>query len=273
MASGSRLLVPARRQMYKQWYELLARRFRRPDWTYMNYGYAPLEGELGAGVGSSDPDADLRCFSNLYERVVAGVTIDQRDVVEIGCGRGGGSVLLKRIGNPARMCGVDLAQSSVELCRQVHGASGVEFEVGDAEALPFADATFDVAVNVESSHCYSSTETFAREAFRILRPGGTLAWTDFRPAAQMPATIEAFRSAGFRVAAQQDITENVLRALAILEPRKKEFAVGQVPKFLRGRFSRFAGGPGSPIHTAFASREKIYLAARFDKPIGAELPS
>jgi SAM-dependent methyltransferase len=49
---------------------------------------------------------------------------------------------------------------------------------GDAEALPFADAEFDVVLNIESSHNYPHLEKFFAEAVRVLKPGGYLVHAD-----------------------------------------------------------------------------------------------
>ena len=64
---------------------------------------------------------------------------------------------------------------------------GLAFEVGDAERMPFPDASFDAVVNVESSHCYPSMPAFLSEVRRVLRPGGHFLYADLRPRTDLPA--------------------------------------------------------------------------------------
>jgi len=78
--------------------------------------------------------------------------------------------------------GVDLGAESVERARAAAAAEGlgerVRFTVGDAERLPFDDATFD-AVVCECAFCtFPDKPTAAAELARVLRPGGRVGITD-----------------------------------------------------------------------------------------------
>ncbi|MFE6051653.1 methyltransferase domain-containing protein [Kitasatospora sp. NPDC056446] len=102
-----------------------------------------------------------------------------RDVLEVGCGMGEGLNFLSRIVPEARMTGLDLspraiARGTATLAR----GSALRFVHGDAEDLPFEDASVDVLVNIESSHTYPDLGKFLREAARVLRPGGHLSHID-----------------------------------------------------------------------------------------------
>ena len=48
------------------------------------------------------------------------------------------------------------------------------------EALSFEGASFDVVINVESSHCNENLPAFLREVRRVLRPEGCFGWVDIR---------------------------------------------------------------------------------------------
>ena len=73
----------------------------------------------------------------------------------------------------------------------------LKFVEGNAMQLSFEDESFDVIYNVESSHCYSNMPQFISEAYRILRPGGYFAWTDFRDSKSMKSIHQSFISTGF----------------------------------------------------------------------------
>ena len=49
-----------------------------------------------------------------------------------------------------------------------------------AESLPLGDASVDVLVNVESSHCYGNFQKFIAEVHRVLKVGGVFLFADFR---------------------------------------------------------------------------------------------
>lgn len=98
-----------------------------------------------------------------------------REVLEIGCGAGGHSALFARYG--ARMTAVDLTpervQATAEKFRLMgERAQGCKALEADAEALPFADGSFDIVYSNGVLHHTRDTGTALAEAFRVLKPGG-----------------------------------------------------------------------------------------------------
>jgi ubiquinone/menaquinone biosynthesis C-methylase UbiE len=80
----------------------------------------------------------------------------------------------------ATLSGVDISQVAVERATaRFSRGDMVTFGHGDAESLPFDDETFDVVVNIESSHNYPNLDGFFSEVARVLKPGGHLTITDF----------------------------------------------------------------------------------------------
>ncbi|BAJ32807.1 MULTISPECIES: class I SAM-dependent methyltransferase [Kitasatospora] len=102
-----------------------------------------------------------------------------RDVLEVGCGIGGGLDFLSRIVPGARMTGLDLSPVAITRANATLArGDSLRFVHGDAEELPFEDASVDVLVNIESSHTYPDLGRFLREVERVLRPGGHLSHID-----------------------------------------------------------------------------------------------
>ncbi|MGB0521836.1 MAG: SAM-dependent methyltransferase [Flammeovirgaceae bacterium] len=98
-------------------------------------------------------------------------------MLDAGCGVGGSSIFVaKHIG--ARAKGITLSQQQVERAYQnaeKHQVSSLlEFECKDYTNTGFADNTFDVVWGLESVATAQQKEAFAKEAFRILKPGGRL---------------------------------------------------------------------------------------------------
>jgi SAM-dependent methyltransferase len=58
------------------------------------------------------------------------------------------------------------------------GITNVEFVLGDAEAMPFPDATFDVVTCRIAPHHFPDVARFCREAHRVLKPGGRFLMVD-----------------------------------------------------------------------------------------------
>jgi SAM-dependent methyltransferase len=252
--------VTARQLAWRLCYELLAARVRRPEWGFMNYGYAPAD--PGAAITLEPADEPDRFCIQLYAHAVEGLDLTGADVLEVGSGRGGGTSYLARYGRPRSTTGMDLSAGAVALSRRHRRAPGLRFVRGDALAMPFPDASFDVVVNVESSHCYPSMDAFLAEVRRVLRPGGTLAWADLRGADAVARVGQQLRASGLVVTAQSDITDDVLRAMRLDDARKTALVQAWIPRGFRRVFRPLAGLEGTRNFTGFERGDLRYLSAR-----------
>lgn len=253
--------APLKKALWRGWYGYLARAYPRPDWTFMNYGYAG--GEPPRLDPADEPD---RCCIQLYDHVAGAVDLREARVLEVGSGRGGGASFIKRYLHPARMVGVDLSQDAVDLCRAAHRVEGLEFLKGDAERLPFPDKTFDAVVNVESSHCYPSLPAFLAEVRRVLRPGGAFLYADFRDRADLGEWRKSLEASGLAVLRETDITANVVAALDADDERKLALIRRIVPRPLRRSFLDFAAVRGSSVYEAFRRGDSVYISFVLKNP-------
>jgi SAM-dependent methyltransferase len=96
------------------------------------------------------------------------------DVIELGCGTAYVSSWLARRG--AHVVGIDNSAAQLANARRFQREFGVEFPLihGNAEAVPFADESFDVAISEYGACLWCDPYRWIPEASRILRPGGTL---------------------------------------------------------------------------------------------------
>jgi ubiquinone/menaquinone biosynthesis C-methylase UbiE len=193
--------------------------------AFMNLGYA----EARPGAPALEPDDEpYRLCIQLYERVLGGLPLKGLELLEVGCGTGGGSSYMARYHGPASVVGVELVEDNFNACLALHSVPGLRFVRGDAEALPFPEASFDAAVNVESSHSYPSPERFFGEVRRVLRPGGSFLYADFRPVGDEwgpGRSIEdlrrQLRESGLRVVAEEDITPQVVASMEMQDEGKR----------------------------------------------------
>lgn len=245
--------------LWHKWYENLARKYGQGDWTFMNYGFWD---ECIEKLPLSATDAPNRPYIGLYERVTRDLDLQGKDVVEVGSGRGGGASYVARTKSPKWMFGVDYSEQATRLAQKIHDAPHLRFRQGDALNLPLQTGSFDIVLNVESSHCYVSMPQFLEQVVRILRPGGTFSWCDMRPRAEWNQVRVEFEAAGLQIEDDTDITPNVLNALNLAAPMKEEAIFAHVPNWLRASFADFAGMPGSKVYGLLQSGEIRYSAVR-----------
>ena len=96
-----------------------------------------------------------------------------RDVLEIGLGLGADHECFARAG--ANLHGIDLSARAVDITRRRFEMQGLvsDLSEGDAEKLPYDDASFDVVYSWGVIHHSPNTAQAAREIIRVLRPGGS----------------------------------------------------------------------------------------------------
>ncbi len=102
-------------------------------------------------------------------------------VLDIACGTGNTAIPLARRG--CFVTGVDIATNLLEQARARAAAENltITFDEGDAEALPYADGSFDAVTTMFGAMFAPRPELVARECARVLRPGGLLAMANWNP--------------------------------------------------------------------------------------------
>lgn len=148
-------------------------RINREVWD----GYA-AEYATWAGRNWAKPEIDWGIW-NVPEAEVGLLPADGvagLDVIELGCGTGYVSAWLARRG--ARPVGIDNSPRQLETARACQAEFGPEFPLvlGNAETLPFPDASFDFAISEYGACLWADPHRWVPEAARVLRPGGRLAF-------------------------------------------------------------------------------------------------
>jgi tocopherol O-methyltransferase len=99
------------------------------------------------------------------------------NILDVGCGIGGSSLYLAEKFH-ARATGITLspvqAARATERAQEANLSSNTQFLVADAQAMPFADNSFDLVWSLESGEHMPDKTKFLQECYRVLQPGGKL---------------------------------------------------------------------------------------------------
>jgi ubiquinone/menaquinone biosynthesis C-methylase UbiE len=103
-------------------------------------------------------------------------------VLDVACGTGNVAIPLARRG--AVVTGVDIAANLLVQARERAAAEGlaITFDEGDAEQLPYADASFEAVFSMFGAMFAPRPELVASELGRVLKPGGLVAMANWNPA-------------------------------------------------------------------------------------------
>ncbi|NJN73300.1 MAG: class I SAM-dependent methyltransferase [Limnothrix sp. RL_2_0] len=129
-------------------------------------------------------------------------------VLDLGCGTG---KLFQRLGKlypKLTGTGLDLSPEMIAQAqtKNIHG-DRFHFSLGNAEAQPFRDNTFDVAFNTISFLHYPNPETVLTEVWRVLKPGGKFYLADFGKGELIQGQAVPFSPGGIRFYSRDERTK------------------------------------------------------------------
>jgi ubiquinone/menaquinone biosynthesis C-methylase UbiE len=241
--------------MFRVWYWYINRIDKDGAILFMNYGYHDTDQLIRLDAH----DESNRYSVQLYHRLASNVDITNKNICEIGCGRGGGLEYITRLFSPASAIGIDLDKTAVAFSNRYHAVKGLSFLQGDAQKIIFDNSSFDVVINLESSHRYPDMNLFLKEVYRILRPDGYFLFADFRYDFEIPILQEQLQSSGLTIMKEEIINRQVVHALKLDDDRRRKLVVELTPLFLHKAALNFAGVIGSETFNRFKSGEYVYF--------------
>ena len=233
-----------RRPLWRLWHNYLNWKDRSFEVKFLNYGYADLDSRSKPMDLSPEDEPERFCI-NLYHRNFGDVPVEGKDLLEVGCGRGGGASYIMRYLRPRSYIGLDVSKRIISQCNKNYHIPGLSFHCGKAESLPFETARFDAVVNVESSRCYSDMPGFLSEVFRVLKPSGFLFLSDMRTREGNAELREQCLDARFIILRHENILANVVKALEQDNERRMALIFEKTPGFLHKSVEEFSGTVGS----------------------------
>ena len=142
------------------------------------------------------PEAAAESFAGVANPWAMGRLAPGERVLDLGSGAGTDSLIAAQmVGEQGHVTGIDMTQEMLAKARAAAaemGATNVEFVEGEAERLPFPDASFDVVISNGVIDLIPDKDAVFTELFRVLAPGGRIQVADVT--IQNPVSAEGRRN-------------------------------------------------------------------------------
>jgi SAM-dependent methyltransferase len=155
-------------------------------------GLAEWKADQGRVWGAADwQDIAAQALFPVHDELIARLR-PRRGERWLDLATGTGAVALRAARVGAEVTGLDLAPELIDTAKRLAAAEAlqVDFDVGDVEQLPYADASFDVVSSAHGIVFAVDHEAVAAELARVCRPGGRLGLTYWLPNPELQRLME-----------------------------------------------------------------------------------
>ncbi|MDZ8189119.1 MAG: methyltransferase domain-containing protein [Nostoc sp. ChiSLP02] len=175
-------------QRIQQFYDASSGLWEQIWGEHMHHGYY--------GTDGSEQKDRRQAQIDLIEELLTWAGVEAAsNILDVGCGIGGSSLYLAQKFN-AQATGITLspvqAARAKERALEANLGERTQFQVADAQAMPFADNSFDLVWSLESGEHMPDKTKFMQECYRVLKPGGTFIMVTWchRPTDESPLTAD-----------------------------------------------------------------------------------
>lgn len=258
-----------RKYFWQKYYNFISWGYPYEEWKTMNLGFTSDDDNLYS-VPQLDSEFQYEKFNyQLYHYLISGFAkindLNEKHILEIGSGRGGGLRYMAKTFKPLSAVGVDYSAQCINFSKKYSMGEDIVFYWGDAERLPLKNESADLIICVDSSHCFGNLKTCLTEVKRVLKPGGDFIICDFIVTLDKDEYEENF-SNFLEMKNFKDLTENTLLALKMDSKRKIELVEKKVTYMFKKLMKRFAVIEGSVLFDQLEAGDTLHLAYHFTKP-------
>ncbi|MFQ5525946.1 MAG: class I SAM-dependent methyltransferase [Thermoanaerobaculia bacterium] len=210
---------------------------------YGGSGYANL------GYWDSSTETAVEACDRLVDRLVDLLGHTNGSVLDVACGVGATTRRLLTHFDADEVSAINISPPQIAEARK--RAPGASFYRMDAAAMEFPDSYFDHVVCVEAAFHFRTRRRFLEEAFRVLKPGGSIAVSDLLMLRGAPTIPWANYLPD--LGAYEDLLAGIGFERVHVEPALEETWEG-----FRKRFTRFISANSSRNGWAISSRDRFF---------------
>lgn len=178
---------------------------------FLNHGYSPAYSEF--------EDVPFKYQLSLYKKALDGIHLDNKTILEVGCGRGGGSKWISDTYN-VKMYGCDITPVHIDVCKK-NEKENLQYTVASADELPYEAESMGIIFSIEASQAFQDLEAFFEKSFNILKSDGKIIIVDMYPISnvdrnKMMRNLDTYKdiaSIWFKDIEIEIITDNIKQAL------------------------------------------------------------
>lgn len=245
----------------KIWYQIIMIQLKKTDQKFINFGFFSYDAPK---LILKDEDEKNRLFINLVNRAIRGIDLKNKDVLVVGCGRGGDSEFIAKYKKPHSVIGIDRSKEAINFCQNNYNFPNLKFLQSNAEKIAIDDSSFDLIISIESSHCFEIKD-FLKEVRRLLKFNGILVIADFKTTLELNKFNNEFKISGFELENSSDITINIILAMN-QEAQKRNIQIKKIMPHWSWKISKeFVGVKGSKIYEHFNNKTIVYNISRMIK--------
>jgi arsenite methyltransferase len=206
-------------------------------------------------IVDSLPDRAVESFAGVADPLTLRTLAEDERVVDLGSGAGFDClVAAQRVGPGGHVIGIDMTPEMLDKARATASQldlDHIEFREGIIEAIPVEDGWADVVMSNGVLNLVADKRAALAEAYRVLRPGGAIAFADIALGRPVPAEC---------VANAELWTDYIAGGLTVADWQQLLGEVGFVDRQVGPPVDTFGGAPGEANARAFEVVAHPFLA-------------